>query len=609
MEEYCTELLENMSQLILENMAKADFSSLLNDFVESEFFLIDGDSLLVTCVCESSLKSGQSLHFFYLVERYLSDVINKGGQFAVVFFKDAEYAYFNVPKLVTLRTALILHLQKNTTIDVWTKFSGCLTKEWNNCLDQRCPYFLILADEGLNDQQTHLFNFTAIQSWAAKVNVVLFSGQTSDILRLYAYFMQSSYTKQMFYMENGKKIVMVYKTLIKRLEKWRDKALTALFGDLKFNNMVGEACETVSLLKQVWPEGSDIRRVLCAASCSLSLDMYHCFLESREKEASQQTFEVKQKKDTCLTLNDVEDFCKLHCLSVAFLLHLPLSQRARSRFITCKWIQDLKTVFKMKNWCEYFILSNTHMFESWSLNFLHLSDLSDEPLLKNIAFYYEKENAEGLDLNVGDVIMKEYVQLWDTVSKLVRKFDVGEPFPVRTTKLHFLQKTPSPIKESSQETMPNLGFIPLSCTLVDEFTGDILKDLPFLKRDDPIVTSLVKYKEFDELVHWHSHRPLSDDYDRTKANFNEQSRDPYYLRGIQKYHVFQRFYGNSLDSVSSKLITTQGAKPKKDCFKSKSSKTHAQVFECVAPSWQYCLEISRLAVVEEVCPRRQALTI
>ncbi|XP_055453873.1 probable ATP-dependent RNA helicase DDX60 isoform X1 [Psammomys obesus] len=574
MEEYCTELLENMSQLILENMAKADFSSLLNDFVESEFFLIDGDSLLVTCVCESSLKPGQSLHFFYLVERYLSDVINKGGQFAVVFFKDAEYTYFNVPKLLTLRTALILHLQKNTTIEVWTKFSGCFTKEWNKCLDQRCPYFLILADEGLNDQQTHLFNFTAIQSWVAKVNIVLFSGQTSDILRLYAYFMQSSYTNQMFYMKNRKKIIMVYKTLIKRLKKWRDKALTALFGDLKFNNMVGEACETVSLLKQVWPEGSDIRRVLCVASCSLSLDMYHCFLESREKEASQQTCKVKQKKDTCLTLKDMEDFCKLHCLSVAFLLHLPLSQRARSRFITSKWIQDLTTVFKMKNWCEYFILSNMHMFESWSLNFLHLSDLSDEPLLKNIAFYYEKENAEGLDLNVGNVIMKEYVQLWDTVSKLVRNFDVGEPFPVRTTKLHFLQKTPSPIKESSQEMIPNLGFIPLSCTLVDEFTGDILKDLPFLKSDDPIVTSLVKHKEFDELVHWHSHRPLSDDYDRTKANFNEHSRDPYYLKGIQKYHVFQRFYGNSLDSVSSKLITTQGAKPKKDCFKSKSSKTH-----------------------------------
>jgi len=43
--------------------------------------------------------------------------------------------------------------------------------------------------------------------------------------------------------------------------------------------------------------------------------------------------------------------------------------------------------------------------------------------------------------------------------------------------------------------------------------------------DDPIVTSLVKQKEFDELVHWHSHRPLSDDYDRTKCQFNGELCD------------------------------------------------------------------------------------
>lgn len=49
-----------------------------------------------------------------------------------------------------------------------------------------------------------------------------------------------------------------------------------------------------------------------------------------------------------------------------------------------------------KQWCEYFILSNVHMIEFWSLDLLHLSDLSDEPLLKNIAFYYE--NAEGISL-------------------------------------------------------------------------------------------------------------------------------------------------------------------------------------------------------------------
>ncbi|XP_031195782.1 probable ATP-dependent RNA helicase DDX60 isoform X2 [Mastomys coucha] len=575
MEKRCTNFLKSISHLILGSMSKADYSSLFNDFVESEFFLIDGDSLLITYVCETSLRPGQSLHFFYLVERYLLDVISKGGQFAIVFFKDAEYAYFNVPELLTLRTALILHLQKNTTIEVWTEFSNCLSEEWNICLDQSCPYFLILADEGLNDFQTHLFNFVIIQAWAAKVNIVLFSGQTSDILRLYAYFMQSSHAMRMFFKEHERTIMIVYKALIQQLEKYRDMALTPLFGDLKFSDMEDEVRKTVSLLKQLWPEGSDIRRVFCVTSCSLFLEMYHCYLENREKGESARTSEVKQKTDNCLTLKDMEDFCKLHCLSVAFLLHLPLSQRARSRFITSGWIQDLRTVLKMKKWCEYFILSNVDMFESWSLNLLHLSDLSDEPLLRNIAFYYENENKKGLDLNVGDAIMKEYVHLWDTVSELVRKFDVGKPVPLRATRVHFLQKTPSPIKESSQETMPNLGFIPMSCNLVDEFTGDILKDLPFLKSDDPIVTSLVKHKEFDELVHWHSHRPLSDDYDRTKGNF-EDRRHPYYLKNLQKYHVFQRFYGKSLESVTSKVITTQGPMPKKDCIKSKGTKAHTK---------------------------------
>ena len=48
------------------------------------------------------------------------------------------------------------------------------------------------------------------------------------------------------------------------------------------------------LLKQLWPEGSDIRRALCVTSCSLFLEMYYCFLENREKKASEQTCEDKQ---------------------------------------------------------------------------------------------------------------------------------------------------------------------------------------------------------------------------------------------------------------------------------------------------------------------------
>lgn len=192
-------LLEEMAQFILDALPKAEYSSLFNDFVESEFFLVDGDSLLVTLICEKSFKWGQELHFFYLVERYLLDLVSKGGQFAVVFFKDAEYAYFNFPELLPLRTALMLHLQHNTAVDVQTKFSGCLSQEWKFFLEESYPYFLIVADEGLNHLQTHLFNFLIIQSWSMKVNAVLSTGQASNILRLYGYLMSSLYKNQSFF--------------------------------------------------------------------------------------------------------------------------------------------------------------------------------------------------------------------------------------------------------------------------------------------------------------------------------------------------------------------------------------------------------------------------
>lgn len=69
-------------------------------------------------------------------------------------------------------------------------------------------------------------------------------------------------------------------------------------------------------------------------------------------------------------------------------------------FYILLWMWKLSITFFsfQKKWCEYFILSNLHTFELWSLNSLHLSDLSDEPLLKNIAFYYENENAQGINL-------------------------------------------------------------------------------------------------------------------------------------------------------------------------------------------------------------------
>ncbi|XP_043342701.1 LOW QUALITY PROTEIN: probable ATP-dependent RNA helicase DDX60-like [Cervus canadensis] len=69
-----------MTKLILSEIAQARYSSLLNDFVESNFFVTDGDSLLVTFLCEKSFNRDSS--FFYLVECYLADFMRNEGQFA-----------------------------------------------------------------------------------------------------------------------------------------------------------------------------------------------------------------------------------------------------------------------------------------------------------------------------------------------------------------------------------------------------------------------------------------------------------------------------------------------------------------------------------------------
>lgn len=63
---------------------------------------------------------------------------------------------------------------------------------------------------------------------------------------------------------------------------------------MTFSVLLWQACETIFLLKQLWPEGSDIRRVLCVTSCSLSLRMYHHFLENRKKSVSDENINIQE---------------------------------------------------------------------------------------------------------------------------------------------------------------------------------------------------------------------------------------------------------------------------------------------------------------------------
>ncbi|CAM4547699.1 probable ATP-dependent RNA helicase DDX60 [Lepidochelys kempii] len=557
-------LLEKISDLILNDIPKAEYVSLLNDYVESEFFLIDGDSLFITCISEQTLLPGQNLHFFYLVEHFLLDLTNKGAKYVIVFFKDAEHAYYRHPTLLSLRTTLILHLQHNTDAVIHTEFSNFLEGKWQSFLQESYPYFIIISDDGLTKLQTSFLNLFIIHALSKRINVVLTSGQESDFIRVYGYHIHGMYRHKEFFSQHREEIPFVFQTLVKDLQESSTAALLSLSGHSSVKDMEKEVCETLSQLKHVWPEISDIRHIVCIVTCALGLRTY-----SRLQKKHQATIQ-KQEKSREITPEEAEDLIRMYCLSVVFLFHLPLSQRARVRLISYHWRKQAFTFIQMHKGCEFFLLKHLTTEKLWKVDFTHLPDLSDDLLWKNVAYYYEVENEQGLNLDMGEKIKREYEYLWSIISKLAGKDDDGKSLPLRRTSTSFLKKRASPTKES--KNIPNLGLIPMTSMVVDEFAGDILSSLPFLKSDDSAVTSLIKQKEFDEIRHWHSGKLLSDDYDRTKSSSQTMGKDPWALRSNQKLQSFLRFYGSSLEGNISKTIVTQLDTPKKAYSDMKNSK-------------------------------------
>ncbi|XP_060102535.1 probable ATP-dependent RNA helicase DDX60 [Heteronotia binoei] len=548
--------MEEITDLIMEAIPKAEYVSLLNDYVESEFFMIDGDSLFITCARELTLHQGQNLHFFYLVERFLQDLTSKGAKYVLVFFKDAEHIYYRNPDLLSLRTALIIHLRNYTQTPVHAEFSNCLVSSWQNFLEENNPYFLIIADEGLDQLQTNFLHICIIHTLSKKINIVLTSGQQSDAIRIYGYHIHNVYDQWHFFQQHKTKIKNLYQTLLTYMERSSSEASLSLSGYPSLETLATKIHAKITSLEEI----EELRYIVCIVTCSLILEKYN-----QDNQTS-----VKQTKPA-LTLQEAEDLLRMYCLSVVFLHHVPLSQRAQIRLIKNKWNEETFMFIQQHKLCESVVLKNLTTQTSWKIDFSVLPDLSDNLLWKNIAFYYEAEKHSGFDLDIGTKIERDYELLWKHIITLLGTFRIGNSFPLRITTKHFLEdKCLTSKGKELKKTFPNPGLIPITNTLVNAFTGDILTDLPFLKSDDPVVVSLKKQKDFDELLHWHSRRPLSDDYDRTKGDFD--ANDPWALRKRQQLQTFQRFYGQSLEGIKSKTIVTRADNPKKVYTDAKKSK-------------------------------------
>ncbi|XP_061331106.1 probable ATP-dependent RNA helicase DDX60 isoform X2 [Pezoporus flaviventris] len=543
--------LEYLRLHMWSSLSRAAYVSLLKDFVESEFFVIDGDSLLLMFLDEKT----QYLHSFYRIECFLQDFTEKGAKYVIAFFKDAEQMYFPYPYFLFLRTALIEHLRHNTSITVHTEFSNCLSSQWEIFLKKSYPYFIIVSDIGLSSLQTDYLSILIAHSLSKKINVVLASGQEYDILRVYGYHVQSVYKHKLFFVKYGQDLQRAYGNLVKCKESFM-----CLYGHFKLslNSIQKEVHQSVHLLKQLWPEGSDIRRVVCVLACAVGLKIYSNMLENASNSMGTKKKQSARGRSKPLSPKEAADLCRMQCLAVTFLLHMPLSQRAQIRIMKSCWTKQVLPLIKMQQLCTHFALTQLSNTKDWKLDLTYLPDLNDDSLLINLAYYYEVEYNKGFKFKkeLGKDVEDEYQCLWDTVRKLAVKYCLGDAFPIRNSSQPFLDQKHTFFTVYDRK-IPNIGLISVKSDLVEVYAGDVLKDLPVLKSNDPAVTSLTKYKEFDELRHWHSGRPLTEEYERVCCTADAKSKDPAERRQIQKLQAFRHFYGSTLEDTASKLIVHQ----------------------------------------------------
>ncbi|XP_063776488.1 probable ATP-dependent RNA helicase DDX60 isoform X2 [Pseudophryne corroboree] len=554
-----------MYQFLMKQLSRSIFASLLNDYVESEFFVIDGDSLLIANVTNSSLKLGQDLHFFFLVERFLLNLTKKGARYVIVFFKDMEQMYFQWPHLMSLRTQLLLHLQQNTNTVVHT-FSSFLSEEWNNFLKEQPPYFLMVSDTGTSFPQKLLLCMLMLSTLGSQIDVVLIAGQESDHLRVFGFHAKSSITHNRFIQKNAKYFKAALKTLTIS-QKHKLSKFKYAFQEFQKEEYKNQISKCISLLATCLNDRPDVRAISCVVSCSMALRI-HAEMENSDNV---------QDDNTYLTLEEMADLCKMLCLCVTLMIILPLSQRAKLRSINAKWNKSAISFLHMIHTAEHIVLGQMRDdVKMTQINWTYVSDLSDNLLLKNIAYYSEKEDCADFKLEFGSEIDKIYKCLWETTLALVPQAEHLQSYKLRTTRTRFLLKKSSVHVE--QEKILQIGLIPIQCDVIEDYAGDTIKDLPVLSSDYPGINPRARTKSYDDLRHWHTGRALTDDYDRTKHEHNHEVKDKFQLKQYQKLQRSQYIYGQSLGIKASKKIVLQTEQEQeKHVYKASGKKKEPQM--------------------------------
>ncbi|KAK2572326.1 putative ATP-dependent RNA helicase DDX60 [Acropora cervicornis] len=554
--------------------------NILTDFVDAEIFIIDGDSLLFELLGEESLDwshGGQFLHLIYLLERFLQHFTDKGGVFHIVFFKDMETIWKTQPSMLLARQTLILHLQHNTSFTVVTSIDHFWGEEWKEYVQDQMPAFMLLTDaenipwktKGRTKAESvieFLFRSLLMHCLGQGLNCVYISGIQMTATKVMGFYMESSAKHKAVLRKRGKSVQ----------EKWLDQA-----------------------------SGNNLRDAATSSQSQCQIDV------EAEVEAALQSPPQGGCRELVTVLACSNVLSKV--LNGPDISELPLKYRAQSLDSTLlnefSKTQDGKVYpFREIHLSLWEILKSMDDANACkSLDMASVADLMDGRFLHTLICLALEQTFKGLEgPSLPESVINEAETAWSKVVATVNNVHPSGSLESQFYPL-FAERVTQPLLTDLEEGSYDLEpagvklqrLLEVENPLVNEYAGDMRTKINAMAGDEDEDEVFNIGREFDELYHWHSLRPLSDDFDRTKGDEDKPPDNLYkrkwYFRMKQQYSSFLRFYGSSLVGGidKAKIITVTETEAKKKVGKNKQEKMGKKAAQIIEENKQKGIEQAR----------------
>ncbi|XP_070552614.1 probable ATP-dependent RNA helicase DDX60 isoform X2 [Ptychodera flava] len=590
--------------------------NLINDFVESQLFVIDGDSLVLEILSSPGLDfkhGGQYLHFIYLVEQFLQYFKERDGLFHIVFFKCMESVWLKTPAMLLARQMVILHLQENTEVKVLTEFDNWFGGDWKEYLDGNHPAFMMVADGDTkacfgedNVLARFLYQSLAVHTVCQRVNIAFSSQITHTVTKLFGYYVASY---------NRHRLGPDFQKYMKRIIAVQDLVV----GILKDDGKVSLQCAQTGIkeimdLLQACPiefrqhTGYSMRTILTLMACSDALRERCNSLQKSSADYQDGHGSVDRE------INVNHDLAYVYFVHCLLLGSLPLEYRAQnlSEEITSRmnsehqesleqFLQSVQRSLYAGLVCIQ-NMADDERTEVLPTERQSIADIMDGRLFYRLLLQlYETEKLTDI-WRTGIALPEE---LNDLCKKLWRVIigDVNSVHADTSTDSTAQMQTPTEAAEYAIErgdehrkgssfVPASEGLIPVNCELVRKYAADIIDTVQNINmNEDEVKKFLEQGEEFDTKYGWQSTKEISDEF----ANINDGSlltRLPedererkWQLKNKQKMARYMKRFGQSLQGKmfgvkqETILVDRKQGKAKSTQKRSQSSKAKAIIEE------------------------------